>query len=157
MLIVAAAAFLVYKGTSRGSAPTTDATRPRLVAAGSDFVFQDEVRTQWFTQGDVISVPINAKSYKIVVFAVGDTLTLKVPGGTVDMGLGKERYIDLDGDSNPDIRVVWNDVDRGSPQKRVNLGLYRMTGQAAAAAAGGAADAATAIPAACLRDTAGAH
>ncbi len=60
------------------------------------------------------------------MFAVGDTLTLKVPGGTVEMGLGKERYIDLDGDSNPELRVVWNDVDRGSPQKRVNLGLYRV-------------------------------
>ena len=105
------------------------------------------MRTQWFTQGDVISVPINSKTYKIVVFAVGDTLTLKVPGGTVEMGLGKERYIDLDGDSIPDIRVVWNDVDRGSPQKRVNLGLYRTTGQAVAAA-GAATDAATAIPAA---------
>ncbi len=30
------------------------------------------------------------------------------------MGLGKERYIDLDGDSTPEIRIVWNDVDRGS-------------------------------------------
>ena len=64
---------------------------------------------------------------------IGDTLTLKVPGGTVDMGLGKERYIDLQGDSKPDIRIVWNDVDRTSPQKRVNLGLYRTDGQQPAA------------------------
>jgi hypothetical protein len=55
------------------------------------------------------------------------------------MGLGKERYLDLDGDSTPEIRVVWNDVDRGSPQKRVNLGLYRTSGQAAASAAAAAA------------------
>jgi cytoskeletal protein RodZ len=146
VLIVALAGYLVYRATSRGSLPAA-AARPSL-AAGSDFVFQDEVRTQWFTQGDAISVPVSSKSYRIVVFAVGDTLTLKVPGGTVEMGLGKERYIDLDGDSNPDIRVVWNDVDRGSAQKRVNLGLYRTTGQAAAAAAAAATDASSAIPAA---------
>ena len=145
-LILALAGYLVYRATSRGSRPAT-AVRQSL-AAGSDFVFQDEVRTQWFSQGDAISVPVSSKNFRIVVFAVGDTLTLKVPGGTVEMGLGKERYIDLDGDSNPDIRVVWNDVDRGSAQKRVNLGLYRTTGQAAAAAAGAATGESSAIPAA---------
>jgi len=147
VLALAAAGYLVYRATARASIPAAAATR-QAQAAGADFVFQDEVRTQWFAQGDVISIPLNSKTYRIVVFAVGDTLTLKVPGGTVEMGLGKERYIDLDGDSVPDIRVVWNDVDRGSPQKRVNLGLYRTTGQAAANAAAASTDASSVIPAA---------
>ena len=147
VLALAAVGYLVYRATAGASVPAAAAGRP-VQAAGADFVFQDEVRTQWFSQGDVISVPLNSKNYRMVVFAVGDALTLKVPGGTVEMGLGKERYVDLDGDSNPDIRVVWNDVDRGSAQKRVNLGLYRTSGQAVAAAAGAAADATSAIPAA---------
>lgn len=135
VLVVAAAGYLVYRATSRSTPAAVTAQSTQ--AAGTDFVFQDEVRTQWFSQGDAISVPYNTKNYRIVVFAVGDNLTLKVPGGTVEMGLGKERYIDLDGDSNPEIRIVWNDVDRGSPQKRVNLGLYRTSGPAAAAASAG--------------------
>jgi cytoskeletal protein RodZ len=76
--------------------------------------------------------------FQIEVGAIGDTLTLKVPGGTVDLSLGKERYIDLQGDSSPDIKVVWNDVDRTSPQVRVNLGLYRTTGQPMVTSAGAA-------------------
>ena len=144
VLAVAAAGYLVYRATSR-STPAAVTAQPTQTA-GTDFVFQDEVRTQWFSQGDAISVPYNAKNYRIVVFAVGDNLTLKVPGGTVEMGLGKERYIDLDGDSNPEIRVVWNDVDRGSAQKRVNLGLYRTSGPAAVTASAGTD--ASSIPAA---------
>jgi cytoskeletal protein RodZ len=135
VLVVAAAGFLIYRAASHGAGTSTTGQKPGS-AASTDFVFQDEVRTQWFTQGDGISIPFGGKSYRVVVAGIGDSLTLKVPGGTVDMGLGKERYIDLDGDSNPDIRIVWNDVDRASPQKRVNLGLYRTSGQAAAAATG---------------------
>jgi cytoskeleton protein RodZ len=134
VLVLAAAGYLIYRATARAAGPAAVGQKPSQ-APGTDFVFQDEVRTQWFSQGDAISVPYNGKNYRLVVFAIGDSLTLKVPGGTLEMGLGKERYIDLDGDSTPEIRVVWNDVDRGSPQKRVNLGLYRTTGQAANAAA----------------------
>ena len=147
VLILAAAGFLIYRAVSRGTSPAQAAQKP-VAGAASDFVFQDEVRTQWFAQGDGISVPLAGKSYRIVVSAIGDTLTLKVPGGTVDLGLGKERYIDLQGDSRPDIRIVWNDVDLTSPQKRVNLGLYRTTGQAADAALAAAGDTSdTAVPA----------
>ena len=146
VLALAAVGYLVYRATARAGGPAAAQQKPSPTS-GTDFVFQDEVRTQWFAQGDAISVPLGGKSYRIVVFAIGDSLTLKVPGGTVEMGLGKERYIDLDGDSSPDIRVVWNDVDRGSSQKRVNLGLYRTTGAAASAAAAAASTGADAIPA----------
>jgi cytoskeletal protein RodZ len=133
VLALFAAGYLLYSATARTAGPTR-AAQKTSESSSTDFVFQDEVRTQWFSQGDAISIPYNGKNFRIVVFAIGDTLTLKVPGGTVDLGLGKERYIDLTGDSNPQVRVVWNDVDRGSPQKRVNLGLYRTTGSTVASA-----------------------
>ncbi len=134
-LVLLATGYLIYRAASRGPAPAAQ-QQGQQGGAGEVFVFQDEVRTKWFALGDVISVPLSGRDFRIQVSAVGDTLTLKVPGGTVDLSLGKERYIDLQGDSHPDIKVVWNDVDRTSPQKRVNLGLYRTTGQAPDAAAG---------------------
>jgi cytoskeleton protein RodZ len=140
VLALAAVGYLVYRASARAAGPETSVQKPSASGA-AELVFQDDVRTQWFSQGDTIVVPLNGKNYRVVVFAVGDSLTLKVPGGTADLGLGKERYIDLDGDSSPDLRVVWNDVDRGAPVKRVNLGLYRTTGQAAAVS-----DASAAIP-----------
>jgi len=132
VLAVAGVVWLVYSATARASRPAA-AAGLKPSGGASEVVFQDDVLTQWFSQGDVITVPLASRSYRVVVFAIGDTLTLKVPGGTVDIGLGKERLIDLDGDSVPDLRVVWNDVDRGTAQKRVNLGLYRTTGQTASA------------------------
>jgi cytoskeletal protein RodZ len=144
VLILAATGYLIYRAASRGVG-TAQTAMKSAGGARNEFVFQDEVRTMWFATGDVISVPLGGKTYQIQVGAIGDTLTLKVPGGTVDLSLGKERYIDLQGDSSADIKVVWNDVDRTSPQVRVNLGLYRTTGQPPGAeAASGAATKATA-------------
>jgi cytoskeletal protein RodZ len=148
VIVLAAATILIFKASSRGAPSAAESQKPAAGVA-TDFIFQDEVRTHWFGQGDGIAVPVSGKNYRIVVSGIGDTLTLKVPGGTVDMGLGKDRSIDLDGDSKPEIRIVWNDVDRTSPQKRVNLGLYRTTGPAAEAALAAAGDTTdTSIPSA---------
>ena len=147
ILVIAAAGYLIYRAASRNVSPTS-ATQKGGPGTNADFVFQDEVRTQWFSQGDGIVVPAGGKNYRILVRNVGSTLVLKVPGGTVEMGLGKERYIDLQGDSKPDLRIVWNDVDLTSPQKRANLGLYRTSGPAADAAIAAAGDTTdTAVPA----------
>ncbi|MGA2612508.1 MAG: RodZ domain-containing protein [Spirochaetia bacterium] len=137
VLILAATGYLIYRAASR-SVGTAHALSTSQGGTHNEFVFQDEVRTMWFATGDVISVPLSGKTYQIQVGAIGDTLTLKVPGGTVDLSLGKERYIDLQGDSSADIKVVWNDVDRTSPQVRVNLGLYRTAGQPVDTSAGAA-------------------
>jgi len=136
--VLALAGYLISRAVSRGAGASAAPAAGGVEA----FVFQDEVRTKWFAQGSTITVPLGAASFKIEVGAIGDALTLKVPGGTADLGLGKERLIDLDGDSRPDIKIVWNDVDRRSSPKRVNLGLYRTTGQAGDSASGEAGAAA---------------
>jgi len=145
VLVIAAIAILSFVNNRKGDG------RPPLAARGAaeEFVFQDQVRTRWFTRGDAIVVPAADRSYRIVVTAIGDTLTLTVPGGTVEMGIGTERLVDLDGDARVDLRVVWNDVDRTAAERRVNLGLYRVSRAAVetpAAAAGSPAAAAAVTP-----------
>jgi cytoskeleton protein RodZ len=149
LLVLAGAGYLVYRAVAgRAGAPAGNSSIQKpATGAAADFVFKDEVRTQWFAQGDAISVPLAGATYRVLISAVGANLTLSIPGGTVEMGLGKDRYIDLDGDSKPDIRIVWNDADLAGSQKRVNLGLYKTTGQAAEAAMAAAGDTAdSAVP-----------
>jgi cytoskeletal protein RodZ len=126
ILVLAGAGYLIYRAAAQGGAKS--AAMKGQAGRREEFVFQDEVRTKWFALGDAISVPADGKTWRIEVGGVSDTLTLKVPGGTVELGLGKERFLDLDGDSKPELKVVWNDVDRTSTPKRVNLGLYRTSG-----------------------------
>jgi cytoskeleton protein RodZ len=147
VLVAAGGVYLVTRAVARPAARAGIAPKP---AAGDkpEFVFQDEARTKWFSQGDVISVPLGDSTWRIEIASIGDALTIKVPGGTVELGLGKERFIDFDADARPDVKVVWNDVDRSSSPKRVNLGLYRTTGSASSAAADTGGTAPGDIPAA---------
>jgi len=139
--VLAGAGYLIYRAAAHGGGAKAAAVKGQA-GRREEFVFQDEVRTKWFAQGDAISIPTGGRSWRIEVGGISDTLTLKVPGGTVELGLGKERFLDLDGDSRPELKVVWNDVDRTSSPKRVNLGLYRTSGQqgASLAEAGGFAE-----------------
>jgi len=125
VVVIAIVALVLWQVLS----PRSGGARQALAARGAaeEFVFQDQVRTRWFTRGDSIVVPAADRSYRLVVTAIGDTLTLTVPGGTVEMGIGKERLVDLDGDERADLRVVWNDVDRTAAERRANLGLYRVS------------------------------
>jgi cytoskeleton protein RodZ len=131
VVVIAIVGLILWQVFSRGSG----GAREPLAARGTseEFVFEDQVRTRWFTRGDVIAVSVADRTYRVTVTAIGDTLTLAVPGGTIEMGIGKERLVDLDGDERADLRVVWNDVDRTAAERRVNLGLYRVS----LAAAGG--------------------
>jgi cytoskeletal protein RodZ len=142
IVVLGGAAFIVFRLVSSRGGGTAVSQRQALVAAqGGDFVFQEEVRTKWFSQGEAFIVPVGGKSYRIELTAIGETLAMKVPGGTVDLTIGKERLIDLDGDSKADVKVVWNDVDRTSPQKRANLELHRVTAMQAEVALGAAVEA----------------
>jgi cytoskeletal protein RodZ len=123
-------AYLIHRSLTQGQSRTGGQTPNAAGGTSQDFVFQEEVRTKWFKQGDRILVPLGDKNYRIEIGTVGDTVTLRVPGGTVELTLGKERFIDLDSDSKPDLKVVWNDVDRTSSDKQASLGLYRVSGSA---------------------------
>ena len=157
VILIAAAAVVFLAGGGyliwRFAAPKAQGagdpqSQSLLKKENAEFVFQEEVRTKWFKEGDVITVPIDAKSYRLEVTSVGDALTVRVPGGTVELTLGKERVVDLDSDSMPDVKIVWNDIDRYSSEKRANLGLYRVSGTVAAADAQAAQPAPGAAPAA---------
>jgi cytoskeleton protein RodZ len=132
VVVLGAGGYLVYRAVSpRGKTTDTAQQRTLLQKEAEQFVFQEEVRTRWFAPGSVILIPIGQKTYTVEVAAIGDSVTLKVPGGTAELVLGKERLIDLDADAKAEVKVVWNDTDTTSSVKRVNLGLYRVNGAVA--------------------------
>jgi cytoskeleton protein RodZ len=163
VVVIAIVGLILWQVLSRGPGGATAGLAAR--GTGEEFVFQDQVRTSWFARGDVIAVKVADRTYRLTVAAIGDTLTLAVPGGTIEMGIGKERLVDLDGDERDDLRVVWNDVDRTAAERRVNLGLYRVsiagpsgtetTDGSATDAAGTVVDAASGTGAAASAGTAG--
>ena len=96
-------------------------------AEGQELVFQDEAMTRWFSQDDTIGFPLNGNTYRLQLIDIGRTLTVKVPGGTLDMTVGQDRQLDVNGDGRNDLRILLNDLDAMDVAKRANLSLYKIT------------------------------
>lgn len=94
---------------------------------GQALLFQDEAVTRWFLLDDTIGFPLNGNTYRLQITDIGKTLTIKVPGGTLDMPIGQERQLDVNGDGRNDLRILLNDLDTTDVAKRANLSLYKIT------------------------------
>ncbi len=96
-------------------------------AEGQQFVFEDEAMTRWFNADDNIGFPLNGNTYRLELTEIGRTLILKVPGGTLEMNVGEDRQLDVNGDGRNDLRILLNDIDAMDVAKRANLSLYKIT------------------------------
>ena len=96
-------------------------------AEGQQFVFEDEAMTRWFDADDNIGFPLNGNTYRLQLIEIGRTLTVKVPGGTLEMNVGEDRQLDVNGDGRNDLRILLNDIDATDVAKRANLSLYKIT------------------------------
>ena len=153
VLVVAAVGvfLLVRYGLPRRGETAARPAEPRTVgAAEAGYVLSEEAITRWYSQGETVSVPIDGQQYRMSFAQVGDRLTLKIPGGTMDLTVGQTRQVDLDGDLTGDIRVQLNDLDVTGANRRANLSIYKLPKGAAEglAAAEGPATGAGAPPAA---------
>ena len=90
---------LVRYGLPRRGRLAAPAAEPRPRRSGRRGVrLSEEAVTRWYAQGETVSVPLDGEQYRMSFAAVGDRLTLKIPGGTVDLTVGQTRQLDLDGD-----------------------------------------------------------
>jgi cytoskeletal protein RodZ len=129
LVVVAAAAvgvfLLVRYGLPRGGETAARQPEARPAPAG-EYVLSEEAITRWYSQGETVSVPMDGEHYRLSFAAVGDRLTLKIPGGTVDLAVGQTRQVDLDGDLASDIRAQLNDLDVTGSNRRANVSIYKL-------------------------------
>ena len=145
-LVVGGLALLLRSQTSSPAKAAGEPAKPRGV---EEVVFQSDALTQWFNEKDLISVAMGDRRYRIEVTTVSDNrVELTVPGGMVRLAYSEDRFVDLDLDSRPDVKVVFNDIDLLQAKRRINLGLARLAEGAAAAAPRPEAAAAEPAPAA---------
>jgi cytoskeletal protein RodZ len=123
--------YLLYRYViaSPGSArPQTEVVQETSEQAeGQEFDFEDEAMTRWFDVDDTIGFPLNGNTYRLQLINIDRDLTVRVPGGTLDMTVGQDRQLDVNGDGRNDLRILLNDIDATDVAKRANLSLYKIT------------------------------
>jgi cytoskeleton protein RodZ len=145
-VLAAIGVFLLVRYALPRRAGEPVAVRPAAAAPG-EYVLTDDAVTRWYSQGESVSVPLDGEQFRVTFAQVGDRLTLKVPGGTVDLRIGQTRSLDLDADSIEDIRVQLNDLDVTGSNRRANLSFFKLprTGVPGVASAEGGAGGAASV------------
>jgi len=139
IVILGAGGYLVYRLVASGRTPAVAAAGTEAAAASplpqkEAYLLQEEVLTRWFSLEDIIQVPVNGNQYPLQLTAIGETLTVQIPGASLELAVGQERLLDFNNDARFDIRLRLNDLDASGEIKRANLGFYKMTRGAVAAA-----------------------
>jgi cytoskeleton protein RodZ len=131
LAVLGGGGYLLYRyviASPRPARPQTEAIKESVEQVeGQVFVFEDEAMTRWFNADDTIGFPLNGNTYRLQLIDIGRTLTVKVPGGTLDITVGQDRQLDVNGDGRNDLRILLNDIDATDVAKRANLSLYKIT------------------------------
>ncbi len=116
ILLVAAlgagGAFLLPKYlASRPEKPEKMKPDTAAVSAAPAYILNEEVVERRFTEGQAIQVTIKDVPYQIVIASVSDKVELRVGDRKTEIRLGEEQSLDLDGDSDAELKVFLRDID----------------------------------------------
>lgn len=137
-LVVAA----VFAFGSKSSSAADQERKPQQYALSSG-----TLEKRLYT-GDSLLVTLGADTFKVGVSALGERLTLNLPGGDAQFELGQEGAVDLNGDSVSDLRIFVADLFKSDPKKGVSLRFELLApGAASSETAAAAQDGAAAAPA----------
>ncbi|MDR2476245.1 MAG: helix-turn-helix domain-containing protein [Treponema sp.] len=131
LLGAAAAGALFFLNRPKSAKPAVPAGRSPVEHTMSGDTFERR-----FYKGDSILVPIGPDHYKLELVNLGETVTVRTPGGPVILELSQEANVDLDNDGIMDLRMVVADFAKNNADMGVllhfNLNNVPVAPQAAA-------------------------
>ncbi|MCL2176270.1 MAG: helix-turn-helix domain-containing protein [Treponema sp.] len=84
-------------------------------------------------KNDSVLINIGAETYKLELFNLSETVTIRGPGGLEILDLGQTAMIDLNNDGIPELRITVADFAKNSPDMGALLHLHLTTGSSATA------------------------
>ncbi len=103
---------------------------------GTVYEMKDEIIERRFLEGDTIQVLVGNNEYPLKLVTIGKQLTVSTGSGDVELSVGEESTIDLNGDAKDDIKIYVRDIDTAAEAPAAVVRFDKFT-QASIAAAGG--------------------
>ncbi len=119
---------------AKKSSPSGSSTE---TAKNKIFVFEEEALNRWFDDGETIRYPVGNAEYDVKISEIKEDIKLESAGKVATLKLGQAKFFDFNGDNQPDLKILVNDIDKSGRVSRVNLGLYKITRPVKVAAATG--------------------
>ena len=92
----------------------------------AEYMMEGNSMERRFYRSDAVLVPIDSNMYKLELFNLGETVTIRTPGGSVILDLGQEANIDLNNDGIPELRITVADFAKNNPDMGALLHFLMM-------------------------------
>lgn len=87
------------------------AAEPAAETTGTVYEMKDEIIERRFLEGDTVQVFVTDEEYPLTLSKIGKQLTLDSSLGELVLSVGEESILDLNNDSNDDIKIYVRDID----------------------------------------------
>ena len=91
-----------------------------------EYMMEGNSMERRFYKNDAVLVSIDNEMYKLELFNLGETVTIRTPGSEVILDLSQEANIDLNNDGIPELRITLSDFAKNNADMGALLHFYLM-------------------------------
>jgi len=99
-----------------------------------EFLMEGNFLERRLYKGDSILVSMDSEAYKVELYNLSETVTIRTPSGQEILDLSQEVNIDLNNDGKPELRITVADFAKNNPEMGTLLHFYLMDTAVSAAA-----------------------
>jgi len=114
LLVLGAGSFGIYtivKNSQNNASQNTAETR-----TPAEYIMEGNSMERRLYKNDSVLIPINNETYKLELYNLGETVTIRTPGGPRSLDLGQDVTIDLSNSGIPDLRITVADFAKNNAE-----------------------------------------
>ena len=95
-----------------------------IIPAPVEYVMEGSTMERRLYRNDSVIVTVDSVMYKLELYNLSETVTIRTPGGFEILDLSQEASIDLNNDGIPDLRITVSDFAKNNPGMGALLHFY---------------------------------
>jgi len=92
------------------------ASNTPLTRAPAEYIMEGSSMERRMYKNDSVLIPVENETYKLELYNLGETVTVRTPGGSRSLDLGQEITIDLNNDGIPELRITVADFAKNNAE-----------------------------------------
>ena len=112
LLVLGAAGWGIYTLiTNWQNAPVQSAAAARRPV---EYMMEGNFMERRLYRNDTVLISVDNETYKLELYNLGETVTIRTPGGSRSLDLGQESIVDLNNDGIPELRITVADFAKNN-------------------------------------------
>jgi len=89
--------------------------------AASEYIMEGGEMKKRLYKNDTVLISVDNETYKLELYNLGETVTIRTPGGSRNLDLGQEVTMDLNNDGVPELRITVADFAKNNADMGADL------------------------------------